>query len=252
MTVRESSTQWGGVDHLAEDDEVLGHVLWGSTLQDGTFAEYALLRGDAVLPKPASLDFRAAGALPLAGAAALAAVDAADPKPGEKLLVAGASGGVGSFAVQLAAARGATVIATGLPEDVERLRDLGAADVVDYRQEVAAQVREVAGEGVDALIDLVSYDPDTFGSYAAAVRKGRVASTTNSVVPEALAERGLTGTNVRAEPNRETLARLIEEIERGTLRVDVEQALPLDEAAKGLETFANGHVRGKIVIDVGG
>src|SRR5206468_1632091 len=160
---------------------------------------------------------------------------AAEVQPGETVLIAGASGGVGSYAVQLAAGRGATVIATGLPEDADRLRGLGASEVVDYREDVAAQVLTDRSDGVDALLDLVSFDPGSFGKLAKAVRPGgKVASTAGGATEEALEAAGLTGRVIVAMPNRETLAKLVGEIERGALRVDVEETLPLDRAADAL------------------
>src|SRR5262249_51492514 len=86
------------VEHLSVGDEVLGHILFTPTFHDGTLAEHALLPADAVIPKPSSLAFAEAAALPLAGAAALAAVDAAELMQGQSVLIAGAGGGVGSFA----------------------------------------------------------------------------------------------------------------------------------------------------------
>jgi NADPH:quinone reductase-like Zn-dependent oxidoreductase len=240
-----------GVEHVSVGEEVLGHVLFTPTLHDGTIAEYALLPADAVIEKPASLEFTEAAALPLAGAAALAAVDTADLQPGQTVLIAGAGGGVGSFAIQLARARGASVIATGLPEDADRLRTLGAATVVDYRQDVAEQVIADHSDGVDALLDLVSFDPESFGKLARAVRRGgKVASTAGGATDEALAAAGLTGQVIVAAPNRDTLSRLVGEIERGTLKVDVEQVLPLDQATQGLETLANRTARGKITVAI--
>jgi len=242
-----------GVEHVTVGDEVFGHILFSDPLGDGTIAEYALLSADAVVSKPAGLSFTEAAALPLAGAAALAAVDAAELQKTQTVLVAGAGGGVGSFAVQLAADRGATVIATGLPEDAERLRDLGASKVVDYRQDVAEQVLADNPEGVDALLDFVNFDADSFSALAKAVRQGgKVASTTGGATPEALESAGLSGQIVTAVPNRETLSRLVAEIERGALRVDVEQVLPLEQAAQGLETIASRTARGKIAVAIDG
>ena len=242
-----------GVGHVSVGEEVLGHVLFGSPLHDGTIAEYAVLPAEAVVAKPASLAFTEAAALPLAGAAALAAVDAAELRHGQMVLIAGAGGGVGSFAIQLAVARGATVIATGLPADADRLRRLGASKVVDYRQDVATQVLADHPDGVDALLDLVTFDSDSFGKLAKAVRRGgKVGSTTTGATPEALEAAGLTGQAIVAVPNRDTLSKLLGEIERGALRVDVEQILPLDEATKGLETLVNRTARGKIAVAIDG
>jgi NADPH:quinone reductase-like Zn-dependent oxidoreductase len=241
-----------GVDDVSIGDEVIGHVLFGPVLRDGTIAEYAVVAADTVAAKPEGLDFTAAAALPLAGTAALAAVEAIEPTDGSSVLIAGASGGVGSFAIQLAAARGATVIATGLPDEADRLRGLGASRVVDYREDVVTQVLDGDGGTVDALIDLVSYEAENLARLAAAVRKGgKVSSTVGAATPEALAAREITGTNIMAVPSRETLAALLAEIERGMLRVDVEETLPLEDAPRGLDAFLNGHVRGKTVVTVG-
>jgi len=126
-----------GVDHVAVGDEVFGHVLLAPPIQAGTLAEYAVLAAAAVSTKPAGLDFVSAAPLPLAGAAASAAVDLVEAQAGQTVLVNGASGGVGSYAVQLLAAKGATVIATGTSEDTDRLKGLGASIVVDYKRRVS-------------------------------------------------------------------------------------------------------------------
>jgi len=237
-----------GVDHVAVGDEVVGHVLLAPPIKTGTIAEYAVLPAAAVAAKPATLDFVSAAALPLAGAAATAAVDAVDPQPGQTVLVVGASGGVGSYAVQLLAQRGAKVLATGAADDAARLTDLGATTVVDYtRGPVADQVLAAHPDGVDALIDLVAYAPD--GLPLGAVRKGgTVASTLNAANDEVLADLGLTGANVMAGPVREVIGTLAEQAAAGALKVDVSTVLPLDKAGEGMATIATGKARGKIVV----
>ncbi len=107
-------------------------MLLARPVRPGTLGEYALPPTAAVTAKPAGLDFSTAAAIPLAGMAALAAVDTIGVKPGQVVLVAGASGGADSYAVQLLAARGAAVVATGAADDAARLTGLGAAAVVDY------------------------------------------------------------------------------------------------------------------------
>ena len=102
-----------GVSHVQPGDEVIGHMLLAPPVKAGTLAQYAVLPAAAVTAKPAGLSFIQAAALPLAAGTAVAAVDAVDPQPGQDVLVVGAGGGVGSFAVQLLAARGVTVVATG-------------------------------------------------------------------------------------------------------------------------------------------
>ena len=240
-----------GVTGITAGEEVFGHVLLAPPIQAGTLAEYALLPAAGTAPKPAGLDWVTAAALPLAGAAASAAVDAVGPRPGDVVLLVGAAGGVGSYAIQLLAAKGATVLATGTPADTERLKGLGAATVLDYTTApVADQVRVAYPGGIDALIDLVSYAPDDLP--LTALRKGgTVASSLGAASDEALAADGLTGTNIMAMPTREIISTLAGQVLDGTLKVDVETILPLANAADGLATLASGQARGKIVVQVG-
>lgn len=240
-----------GVEHVAVGDEVIGHVLLIPPIQIGTLAEYALLPAAAVARKPAGLDFTTAAALPLAGTAAKTAVDAVEPQPGQTVLVVGAGGGVGSYTVQLLAARGVTVVATGTAPDADRLTALGATTVIDYTTgSVTEQVRAAYPDGVDALIDLVAYTPDS--APLDAVRKGgKVASTLGAADEQALAALGLTGTAVMAAPLTEIITELAEQAAAGTLKVDVTTVLPLDQATDGLATLYSGTARGKIVVEIG-
>jgi NADPH:quinone reductase-like Zn-dependent oxidoreductase len=203
-----------------------------------------------VTPKPEALDFVTAAALPLAGAAAAQSVDAVDPQPGQTVLVNGASGGVGSFAVQLLAARGVTVVATGRPEDTQRLKSLGATTVVDHTAgSVAEQVRAAYPDGVDALLNLYGMDPS--GTPIDAVRKGGKVAGVAAVPDEAtLAAAGLTGTSVMAAATREVVAPLAEQAAAGDLKVVVASVLPLDQATQGLGQLATGGAGGKVVVTV--
>ena len=237
-----------GVDHVSVGDEVLGHVLLAPPISAGTLAEYAVLPAATVTPKPAGLDFVKAAALPLAGASAVQSIDAVDPQPGQTVLVNGASGGVGSFAVQLLAARGVTVVATGKPADADRLTALGAAKVIDYTAgPVAEQVRAAYPDGVDALVSLHGMDPSA--TPIAAVRSGgKVAGVAGVPDDATLAAAGLTGTAVMAMPTREILAPLAEQAAAGDLKVTVSSVLPLDQATEGLGKLATGGAGGKIVV----
>jgi NADPH:quinone reductase-like Zn-dependent oxidoreductase len=206
-------------------------------------------------PAPTGIDFARAAALPLAGVTALQSVEALDPKPGERVLIVGAGGGVGSYAVQLAAQRGATVIATGRPDDEARLRALGAAEVIDYGAgDVPAAVRTRYPEGVDALIDLVHRGDDFTPFTALVARGGRLATTMGAANPEQLAARNVAGTNIMSNVNAESLARLAELVESGRLRPPVERTLRLDpaEVKEGVQVLASGRARGKIAIAVDG
>ena len=240
-----------GVDHVAVGDAVFGHVLLAPPIQHGTLAEYALLPAAAVVPKPANLDFVTAAALPLASAAAVQAVEAINPQPGQVVLVNGAGGGVGSYAVQLLAARGVTVIATGTASNRDRLLGLGAGRVIDHTTApVAEQVRAAYPNGVDALVNLAGNSAAEVP--LAAVRTGgSVATTTMAPDATALEAAGLTGSTIMAMPVRETIAPLAEQAAAGTLAVQVAGVLPLDQALDGLATIAAGQAEGKLVVTVG-
>ncbi|MEH0420768.1 NADP-dependent oxidoreductase [Streptomyces sp. B21-083] len=239
-----------GVDHVAPGDEVIGHIPFAPPIQAGVLAEYAVLPAANVCVKPADLDFVSAAALPLAGAAALAAVDAIDPQPGQTVLVNGASGGVGSYAVQLLAARGASVMATGTAADAERLKKLGAKTVIDFTAgSVVDAVEATHPEGIDALVNLAGFTKEDVP--LAAIRKGgKVATTTTAPDADALAAAGLTGTAVFAAPDTQTIASLAEQAAAGTLTVHVATVLTLQQAAEGLATIAAGKASGKIVIRI--
>jgi NADPH:quinone reductase-like Zn-dependent oxidoreductase len=240
-----------GVEHVRPGDEVVGTVPLTPPLHAGTLAEYALLPACSVIPKPAGLDWVTAAAIPLAATVATAAVRAVDPQPGQAVLVNGASGGVGSYAIQFLAARGVAVVATAAGDDAARLRRLGADLVVDYTAgSVVESVRTAYPDGVDGLVDLVAYSARTMPLDAVA-KGGTVASTLGAADDETLAAAGLTGTNVMADAaTGALLARLTDQVAAGSLAADVTSVLPLERAADGLRTIARGRARGKIVVRV--
>jgi NADPH:quinone reductase len=143
-----------GVQSLRPGDTVFGVVI-KAALGDGAFGEYVTAPEAYTVRVPAGLDLAVAGALGLAGTAALAAVDAVAPLPGETVLVSGATGGVGGFAVQLVAALGAYVVGTARPgEDDAYLRDLGARDTVDVTGDVPAAMVALRPGGIHAVVHL--------------------------------------------------------------------------------------------------
>jgi NADPH2:quinone reductase len=232
-------------------DEVLG-FLGTPVLHDGTWADYVAIPQDMfVAPKPTSLDFLEAAALPVAGVAALMSVDTLDPSEGERVLVVGATGGAGSYVVQLAAKRGARVIATARPDDEEYVRDLGAVETIDYTQEdVVSVIRERYPDGIEGLADFANY-ADGLAPLAGLVAPGgRVTSTLGAADAEQLAARDVRATNVVGTPDPALLSRLGELADSGELRVPVQQVFSLEEATDGLEAFQREHVRGKFAISV--
>lgn len=230
------------VSRYKAGDEVYGFVMHASpTVHDGSWADYVLVPEDtSVSGKPEGVDFATAGAAPLAAITALAALDALEPSEGDTVLVVGASGGVGSFFVQLAAAAGANVIAPGLPEDREYLSGLGAGEVIDRNADVAARVRVLYPEGVDAVLDLVSSAPD-----GSVLKEGGLLAS-----PLGAAGEGSGRTNLMASPTPSNLERLARLLDAGTLRVSIQQTFALEQAGTGLEALPSTHTQGKIAIAI--
>jgi NADPH:quinone reductase len=230
----------GAVDRFRVGDEVYGFVLHANpAVHDGSWTDVIVVPEERfVAAKPRHADFDGAGAAPLAGITALAALDALGPAPNETVLVVGASGGVGSFFVQLAAGAGAHVIAPAFADDEAYLRDLGVAELVDRDGDVLAAVHTQHPGGVDAILDLVSYEPqDTLLKQG-----GRLAS------PLGAAGDGPGRFALMAEPTPANLRRLAALVDDGTLRVPVERSFPLAEAGAAMQALAGSHVRGKLGI----
>src|SRR3954453_14713821 len=150
-------------------DQAFGFVLHANpTAHDGAWAELITVTEElSIAPAPSGVDLAAAGAAPLAGITAVTAVDALELTEGDVLLVAGATGGVGSLAVQLAAHAGASILAPALPVDDAFLSALGVTEVLPRDGDIAHVVRDRHPDGVDALLDLVNYAP---GTYEAALK----------------------------------------------------------------------------------
>ncbi len=221
-------------------DEVFGFVLHADpAVHDGSWAELITISEDIVAQKP-RLDFAHAGAVPLAAISALAAFDALAPAAGETVLVVGAPGGVGSFFVQLAADTGANVIAPALPEDHDYLRGLGVSELTDRNADVAAAVRASHPDGVDAVLDVVSPEPDT----SLLSEGGRLASTIGA------AGDGPGRFNVVAQPTPAGLLRLAELLDSGTLQVSLQRSYELDRAGEALEALPTTHTQGKLSVTI--
>jgi NADPH:quinone reductase-like Zn-dependent oxidoreductase len=196
------------------------------------------------------VDHVGAATLPLAGLTALSAVEATDPREGQVVLVTGATGGVGSFATQLLAKRGARVLAVAREENADYARSLGADDTVDYTKgDLADLVRARYPEGVDALVDTTG-DAELVARLVELVcPEGAVVSVAGAVAVEAVVERGLRGANV----NRAPLSRLPElarMVDAGQVRVPATKTYPLDDAAEALQEQGTRHVRGKLVVQI--
>ncbi|WP_308420197.1 NADP-dependent oxidoreductase [Pseudoclavibacter endophyticus] len=206
----------------------------------GTFAEYVSVPATSVARIPETVSFDEAAGLPLAGLTALRILETLEVTSDDTLLIHAASGGVGTFASQLAAARGATVIGTASPKHHERLAGHGITPV-EYGDDLADRVREHAPDGVTAVADLVGGQLET--TLAVLADGGRHAS----VADPSVEEHG--GRIIWVRPDGERLARLLALVADGTVAVPVAGLYPLAEAASALEANRTGAVSGKVLID---
>jgi NADPH:quinone reductase-like Zn-dependent oxidoreductase len=235
-----------GVTRFAPGDEVYGFIPYGSpAIHHGTWAELIAVPQESMAARPAAVEASAAGAVPLVGITAQLSVDALGLTEGESVLVVGATGGVGSIAVQLAGHAGAHVIAPARPEDDAYLRELKVSELVDRDGDVAAAVRAIRPDGVDAIIDLVSYTPEAFAAYEAALKPdGRAASPLGAVAE------GPGRFPIMAGADPAALERLGALLADGTLQVPVQATYGLDQAPEALGQLAGTHTQGKLAITV--
>ncbi|NRQ35863.1 NADP-dependent oxidoreductase [Nonomuraea sp. NN258] len=219
----------------------------------GSYAEYGLAaEGGGVALMPAGMIPEQAAAVPTATATAYDLVEAARLDAGQTVLIVGATGGVGQSVTQLAALKGAKVIATVSPDSTEVLRDLGAAETVDYRVlPVVDQVLDRHPDGIDAVIDLVTQPGDVAEIVEVLRPGGIICSTIGALDPDRLAEREIRGVNVMNTPDAQTLGVLADLIDSGELKIRIQSQVPLDEAPGLLRDLAEGGARGKTVIKIG-
>ncbi|TDL42081.1 NADP-dependent oxidoreductase [Kocuria rosea] len=226
------------VPEWAPGNEVISYARtdW---VHGGTMAEYVALPARLLAPKPASVDWDRAAALPLAGLTAYQALGRLEVAAGDVVLVHNASGGVGGYAVQLAVARGARVIGTASEANHEYLRGLGAEPVA-YGDGLPERVRELAPDGVDVVVDLVGGVVEQ--TLAVLKDGGRHAS----VADDAVEAHG--GTWMWVRPSAEDLTELGRLVDRGALRIELARSVPLAEGVEAYRLSQEGHVRGKIAV----
>jgi len=234
-----------GVSRFRAGDRVFGQFLH-DPVGTGTYIEKAVVpETNAIVPTPSSVSSWEAAALPTAGMTALDALDALGLSSGETLLIVGASGGVGSFVVPLAAAAGIRVVAVARTGSHERLRSIGATETVDASlADPVSAVRAIRPTGVDGLLDVVS-DGSTFSRWAMTVRPGGSAATTVHV---AGAVPGIRAVNVDLQPRAALLQRLAALVAGGRIRVPLERVIPLAEAPAAVAEGRAGRLSGKTVI----
>jgi NADPH2:quinone reductase len=231
-----------GVTTFAPGDRVIG-------LRDrldvslGTYAEFVVLDADAVAPAPGGVSATEAATLPLNGLTALQALDLLALEAGATLLVTGAAGAVGGFAVELAALRGLHVVAVASAEDEAFVRAAGAQWFVPRSADLAQAVRDLVPGGVDGALDAAVLGVRALG----AVRnRGAFVSVVAGAAPLPL--RGITVSEQWVAADGSALARLSSLAEGGRLSLRVADALPLDRADQAHEALAKGGLRGRLVL----
>ncbi len=241
-----------GVSRFAVGDEVAGICPPEPFVGRGAYAELVVVPAEGYIErKPASLDVEQAASVGLAALTGIVTVDTVEASSGDLVCIVGATGGVGAYAVQLAAGRGARVIATGLPEDEDWIRGLGAAEVVDYAGDVPAAVRATHPEGVDAMIVAVALG-EAFGPTVALVKDGgRVATVAGGDV-EPLASRGIRAASVFAQSDPGPFATVLRMAGDGSLSVPITRTYAFEELPEALGLVGKRRSRGKVAIAIGG
>ncbi|MDB5102405.1 MAG: hypothetical protein JWP91_94 [Fibrobacteres bacterium] len=219
-------------------DEVYAMTSMG---RDGTYAEYAVIEEMNLARKPKSQDHIRSAAIPLAGLTAWHGLfEFGDLKAGQKVLIHGAAGGVGSFAVQLAKSRGATVAGTASTRNQSLLRELGVDQPIDYTKSAF----EKAVTEVDLVIDTIGGET-LQRSWGVLKKNGVLAST---VTDPKSPNPALTGKHIANRPNAQGLKELAALADAGKIHAIVESIMPLSDARKAHEISQSGHARGKIIL----
>jgi NADPH:quinone reductase-like Zn-dependent oxidoreductase len=229
------------VTNLKAGDAVYGYPTFG-----GGWAEYVTVKQWEVAAKPKALSFAQAAAVPMGALTAWQAlVDTAQLHPGQTILVHGGSGGVGSFAVQIAKARGARVIATASTANQDLLKQLGADVAIDYTK---TRFEDVAKD-VDAVLDPVGKET-LARSYGVVKKGGIVMSLVARPDPVELEKRGIRGAAISVHPDAEDLAEIARLIDAGKIKPVVTEVLPLSEAIAAQRQAETHHTRGKLVLRI--
>lgn len=214
--------------------------------QHGSYAEYVTAKAEQVARKPARLDHLHAAAVPLAAMTAWQGLfDHGHLQAGERVLIHGAAGGVGHFAVQFAKDRGAYVIATARAEDRPLLLKWGADEVIDYQHE---RFEDRARE-IDLVLDLVAGETQR-RSWKCLKPAGRIVSTLQPPSEVEAALHHATGEAFMVQPNAGELAEITRLIDAGKVDVHVDQTFPLDAVRRAHEHLEHNHVQGKVVLAV--
>jgi len=232
-----------GVKKFAVGDQVYGKL---DIALDGAYAEYAVTKTENIALKPKTADYLHAAAVPIAALTAWQSLfDHAGLAAGQTVLIHGAAGGVGHFAVQFAKWKGARVLGTASARNADFLRMLGADMAIDY----TTKKFEEEAEKVDCVLD--TQGGDVLRRSLQILKKGGiVVSTLAEPSPEELEKYGVRASHMYAESNSAQLSEIAELIDNGKVRIMVEAVFPLEEVRKAHAMSQTGHTRGKIVLKI--
>ena len=214
---------------------------------DGASAEFVIAPADVLATAPSSIPLADAAALPLVGLTAWQALfEHGRLTGGQRVLIVGAGGAVGGYAVQLARSVGAHVIATASPRSAERLARLGADELVDH---TAVEVTDAVADQVDVLLNLAPIEPQQFTALVGLVTPGgMVVSTTAWMPTPSDEERDVKASTVFVRSDADLLAQLVQRVDRGELHVDVTERVALADLPAVHARAAEGDISGKIIV----
>jgi NADPH:quinone reductase-like Zn-dependent oxidoreductase len=241
----------GTVDALGDDvqafkvgDQVIGFL---PMVDDGASAEFALAPADILAPAPSSIPLADAAALPVVGLAAWQALfDLGKLDAGKRILINGAGGALGLYAVQLAKITGAYVIATASPHSNAQVKTAGADEIIDH---TTSDLTTTVTEPVDVALNLAPIEPAALATLVTLVRPGGVVvNTAIWMQAPSDAARDVRGIDLFVRSDAKQLTHLVEMVDRGELRVDVAERVPLAELAAVHARAATSSISGKIII----
>jgi len=231
-----------GVTDFSIGQDVYGFM----SRYSGAYAEYAAVAIETIAPQPQRLDYVQAASVPLAATAAWQALfEVGGLKEGQKMLVQGGAGGVGTFAVQLAKMKGAHVLATTVGQNVEYVQRLGADEVIDYN----ITPFETVAQAVDVVLDLVGGETQQ-RSWGVLKAGGILVSLLEPPSQEDAAKYGVRAAFMGAQPSSGLLKELADLLDRGQIKPHVDKVFPLEQARQAQELKRNSHIQGKIVLQI--
>jgi NADPH:quinone reductase-like Zn-dependent oxidoreductase len=233
-----------GVDGVSIGDPVIGFLPMEG---DGGAAEFVVAPAESVVPAPTTIPLADAAALPSVALTAWQALfDDGGLETGQRVLIVGAGGVVGGYAVQLAKRAGVHVIATASPRSEAAVRAAGADEVVDH---TTTDLLDVVSEPVDVLLNLAPIDPERFSALVGLVRDGGTVVSTTAWMPTPGDEaRRVRAATVFVLPNRERLSTLVSLVDDGALTVQVTRRIPLSELPALHAEAAEGRIAGKVIV----